>query len=70
MRVKEIVSALLVLGACGGKNASTPDASLDAGPCPDQQGAYSIATSGQGCGDLSATAPECVTQSACAITFA
>jgi hypothetical protein len=65
MRMREVVLALLVLGACG-KSAGAPDA----GPCPDQHGAYTIALSGQGCGDLSATGPECVTQSACAITFA
>jgi hypothetical protein len=69
MSVREFIPALLVVCACGGKSATVPDASLDAGPCPNQAGAYSIALSGAGCGDLSATAPECITQSACAVTF-
>ena len=65
-------SLLVVLVACGSssKGNNSPDASVDAGPCPDQHGAYSVAISGQGSGDLNASAPECVTQSACTITFA
>jgi hypothetical protein len=59
-----------LLAACGSSNKGSPDASFDAGPCPDQHGAYSIAISGQGCGDLNASAPECITQSACTITLA
>jgi hypothetical protein len=56
--------------ACGSSGNSAPDGSaVDAGPCPDQHGAYAIAISGQGCGDLAASAPECVTQSACHATF-
>jgi hypothetical protein len=54
------------LAACGSSNGNTSDA----GPCPDQHGAYSIVLSGQGCGDLNASAPQCVTQNACTITFA
>jgi hypothetical protein len=71
MCTKGIVSAALVLAACGSKSfGGKPDASpFDAGPCPDQHGAYSISLSGQGCGNLSATGPECITQNACAITF-
>jgi hypothetical protein len=62
---------VLVLAACGSKTSNgNPDASFDAGPCPDQHGEYSISLSGQGCGDLAATAPECIMQTACGITFA
>jgi hypothetical protein len=61
------VTVITLLAACG---SSSKGNSVDAGPCPDQHGAYSIAISGQGCGDLNATAPECITQTACAITFA
>jgi hypothetical protein len=68
--MQRLAYTVLVLAACGSSKASnSPDASVDAGPCPDQRGAYSVAISGQGCGDLNASAPECITQSACAITF-
>jgi hypothetical protein len=60
------LAMVVVLSACGSSSGGTSDA----GPCPDQHGAYSIAISGQGCGDLSATGPECITQNACAIAFA
>jgi hypothetical protein len=69
------ITVLVLAAACGGTSGSgTPDAArdaaTDAGPCPDQHGAYSVAISGQGCGNLDASAPECITQTACAITFA
>jgi hypothetical protein len=51
--------------ACGGNDGST----TDAGPCPDEHGAYSIVLAGQGCGDLNASALQCITQSSCAITL-
>jgi hypothetical protein len=58
-----------VLVACGSKASNGDvDAGFDAGPCPDQHGAYSVALSGAGCGDT-ATAGQCVTQSGCHITF-
>ena len=61
---------LSLLFACGGKSGTaTPDAGFDAGPCPDEHGAFSVVASGQGCGDLNASAAQCVTQAACAITF-
>jgi hypothetical protein len=53
--------AAALLAACGGKNSNTVDApSADAGPCTGERGAYSISLSGQGCGDLNASAPECI----------
>jgi hypothetical protein len=68
--MKTFVSMLTaLLAACGSSSNGSPDASGDAGPCPDQHGAYSVAISGQGCGDLNASAPECITQSACTVTF-
>jgi hypothetical protein len=57
---------VFAFAACGGSKGSN----TDAGPCPDQQGAYKVALTGQGCGDLSASAALCITQSACAITLA
>jgi hypothetical protein len=34
---------------------------LDAGPCPDIGGGYGqLATTGQGCGNLNTSAPECI----------
>ena len=67
----KILALITFLTACGSSSGgTTADAAFDAGPCPDQHGAYAISISGQGCGDLSASASECVTQSACAITFA
>lgn len=68
--MKLACTLLGLLTACGGSSKASPDALVDAGPCPDQHGAYSVAISGQGCGDLDSNAPECITQSACAITFA
>jgi hypothetical protein len=62
-----VIAIAFVLVACGSKSGST---AVDAGPCPDEHGAYTISISGQGCGDLAASAPECITQNACAITFA
>jgi hypothetical protein len=46
----------------GGADASMTDSGGgDAGPCPDISGAFGqIATSGQGCGDINASAPECI----------
>jgi hypothetical protein len=41
----------------------------DAGPCPDEHGAYSVALAGAGCGDLAASAPQCIQQNTCTITF-
>jgi hypothetical protein len=65
-------SFLTLLAACGSssKSGNSPDAAVDAGSCPDQHGAYSVALTGQGCGDLNASAPQCITQSACTITLA
>jgi hypothetical protein len=59
--------SLVVFAACSGSKSSTPDADLD--PCPNQRGAYSVVISGQGCGDLNASAPQCVTQNVCTISF-
>jgi hypothetical protein len=47
--------------------ATTNDAGAD---CPDEHGSYQIASTGPGCGaDLSDTAPQCITQMGCSITF-
>lgn len=45
--------------------------SADAGPCPDVFGAYTVSVSGQGCGDLNASAPQCIagTGTACVAHF-
>jgi hypothetical protein len=71
MIMRRFASWFAVLLACGGsKNNNAADApAVDAGPCPDQHGAYTIALSGQGCGDLNANAPECIAQSSCHITL-
>jgi hypothetical protein len=77
MSVKELVPALFLVCACGGSSTPAPDAkppdasSADAtvNPCPDEAGAYSIALTGAGCGNLSATASECVMQDVCTITL-
>src|SRR5882724_11559895 len=61
--------AIVLFAACGSSSKGNPDAAFDAGPCPDQHGAYSVSIAGQGCGDLAA-GPECITQIACEITFA
>jgi hypothetical protein len=79
MAMGRIACWFMVLAACGAsKGNNRPDAAVDAGldaavdagACPDQHGAYSIVLSGQGCGDLNASAPECITQSTCSITLA
>jgi hypothetical protein len=68
--VRALAISIALVAACGGKNGNTVDAtSADAGPCTGERGAYSISLGGQGCGDLNASAPECVVQSACGITF-
>jgi hypothetical protein len=36
------------------------EGSVDAGPCPNELGAYTIMTAGAGCGDLGAGAPQCI----------
>ncbi len=69
-------------GATGGDSgdASTSDASdastgdaiaMDArmAPCPDEHGKYTVVATGLGCGDLIAAAPQCITQTQCAITL-
>jgi hypothetical protein len=38
-------------------------------PCPSVAGGYTVAISGLGCIGVDATAPECITQSGCDITF-
>jgi hypothetical protein len=42
------------------------------GPCPDVLGTYSVSPSGQGCGDLNASAPQCIkaTNMTCVAQFA
>jgi hypothetical protein len=80
--IKTVSFAALILTACSGTSGpgigdAAPDGDSqagdatggDAGGCPDEHGAYSIMLSGQGCGDLSSSAPECVKQTACALTF-
>lgn len=44
---------------------------VDAGPCPDVFGSYSVQVAGQGCGDLNANAPQCLkgTTMTCAAHF-
>jgi hypothetical protein len=60
-------------GLGGDSNPQGTDASEtgagDAGPCPDEHGAYSVALTGAGCGDLAAGAPQCIQQNTCALTF-
>jgi hypothetical protein len=69
-------------GRASGDDASPDDAAqpVDGGvagdgpaaPCPDVSGPYAISVvEGQGCGDLRASAPECIRQQAgqCDITF-
>jgi hypothetical protein len=77
--MRHIAYWFVALAACGSNKAgspsdaaidATPDAAPDAGLCPDQRGAYSVALSGAGCGDLDATAPQCITQPVCTITLA
>jgi hypothetical protein len=72
--MKLAYALVALLTACGSNSKATPDASpdavVDAGPCPDQHGAYTVAISGQGCGNLNASAPQCIMQSACSITLA
>ena len=62
------VSIVIFIAACGSSSKGTLDAAVDAGPCPDQHGAYSVALSGQGCGNTSMAA-DCITQNACTITL-
>lgn len=64
-----ILSILVFAAACGSSSKGNPDAAVDAGPCPDEHGAYSVTLAGQGCGDTS-TAAVCITQNACTVTFA
>jgi hypothetical protein len=60
----------IILVACGDKASNgNVDAGFDAGSCPDQYGAYSVALSGVGCGDT-AMGAQCVTQTSCHVTFA
>src|SRR5579883_2515404 len=57
-------------GGIDGGIGTSDGASTEAGPqCPDERGKYTLIASGAGCGDLSMSAPQCITQSACIITF-
>ncbi len=56
-------------GDASAMDASTLDAKADAAACPDEHGKYTVASSGLGCGDLIAAAPQCITQTRCAITL-
>ena len=51
-------------GSSNGDGGGTRDGGArgDGGSCPDVGGSYSISHSGDGCGDLSADATECVQQ--------
>jgi hypothetical protein len=53
----------------GGDAISSSDAAGDAAACPDEHGKYSYVATGLGCGDLGVGSPECIRQTACAITF-
>lgn len=58
--------------ACSGirkDGGDAGDAGGDAPSCPDMHGAYSIVLTGVGCGDLSSTAPQCIQQVGCSISF-
>jgi hypothetical protein len=58
-------------GAGGGTSAGggTGGGGLNDAGCPDESGSYTIALMGAGCGDTSAGAPECLTQTGCALTL-
>ena len=52
-------SASTDLASTDGAGDLAPGPDL-AGPCPDVLGTYSVSPSGQGCGDLNASAPQCI----------
>jgi len=55
-------------GSDSASDSSAPDTALPDGPappCPDVAGAYSVMAAGQGCGDLSTSAAQCITQTSC-----
>jgi len=61
---------LVALSACSGTKGGAPDGGgADAATCPDEHGAYSIALSGAGCGDLASAAAQCVQQVGCGVSF-
>jgi hypothetical protein len=61
-------------GNDSGNDASSDvasDTSGDTGAqCPNESGLYSVAFSGQGCGNVSNNAPICITETSCTITLA
>lgn len=64
-------SASVDLASSDGAAADLSNGADSGGPCPDVFGKYSVAASGQGCGDLNANAPQCIqgTNTVCAAHF-
>lgn len=56
-------------GASGGQ--TNTGGAAEAGSCPDVFGSFTVASVGQGCGDLNTSAPQCIkgTTSVCALHF-
>src|SRR5260370_37725348 len=61
---------LVATVACSGSTTGVDGGSgNDSGACPDEQGLYSLAFSGQGCGTVATTAPICIAETSCTITL-